>query len=259
MIIADPDLLLIPFGAAEFHARHFGLAGFSLRGLEITTAVPHALVSRARARPIRFNNGPVQFILERTREDLSGLEAQYALLRANLERICGDWQATVRGFLGRYFADVEAEISRSHEELARRSRPFAGLFEPRHWIFSALMPLPRAHLHLPDTPGGLSIDPDDVVRVDFAFWTGSRLVAVLIDTGATVLPRRRRALDRLAHADVDLVTVTKADLADGMSLLARLGRPFVEFWQDEPLPSGPFKGSAVMAAIDRAERPEPGA
>jgi len=252
MIITEPDLLFIPFGAAGFHARHFALAGFSPDGLALSTPVPHALVSRSLRRPIRINNGPVQFILERAREDLSGVDAQFALLRANLVRVCGDWQAPARDFLNRYFADVEAEIEAARATLEDWARPFAGLFEPRHWMFSALMPLPRAHIHLPRRPGGFEVEDDDLVRVDFAFWTGERLVAVVIDTGATLLPRQRRVRERLEAADLDLVTLGKSEIAADGSLLARLGERFRDFWQDEPLPSGPFKGATRLTTIARA-------
>ena len=253
MIISDPDLLLIPFGSAGFNGRHFTLAGFSLRGLELSTPVPHALISRGLGRAIRINNGPVQFILERRREDLSGIDAQFALLKSNLMRICGEWHAPARNFLARYFADVEAAVDAASAELEERARPFAGLFEPRHWMFSALMPLPRAHIHLPLTTGRFDVDPDDVVRVDFAFWTGERLVAVVIDTGSTMLARQRRARERLERADLDLVVLTRAELGESPSLLARLGPRFEAFWHDEPLPAGPFKGNTQLAAIERAE------
>ncbi len=253
MIIVDPDILLIPFGTANFHSRHFELAGFSPAGMAISTPVPHALVSRAAGRPIRINNGPVQFILERQLEDLSGVEAQFELLKTNLVRICGDWQAPARSFLTRYFSDVEAEIESGRSELEERARPFAGLFEPLHWMFSALMPLPRAHIHLPSGVGGFEAEQDDLVRVDFAFWTGTRIVCVVIDTGATLLPRQRRLRDRLARADLDLIILGKAELGGELSLLARLGTRFRQFWQDEPLPGGPFKGATRFTMIERIE------
>lgn len=250
MIINEPDLLLIPFGTASFNPRHFALAGFSLRGLDISTPVPHALIRRALKRPIRINNGPVQFILERRREDLSGVDAQFELLKSNLVRICGDWGAPARNFLTRYFAEVESEIETADAELKQRAEPFAGLFEPRHWMFSALMPLPRAHIHLPSTIGAFDIDADDVMRVDFAFWTGTRLVAVVIDTGSTLLPRQRRQRERLERADLDLVVLTKNELSQDGALLDRLGPQFRRFWQDEPLPAGPFKGATQLAAVE---------
>jgi hypothetical protein len=90
------------------------------------------------------------------------------------------------------------------------------------------------------------------VRVDFAFWTGERLVAVVIDTGATLLPRQRRLRERLAVADLDLVTLGKSEIAADGSLLARLGERFRDFWQDEPLPAGPFKGATRLTTIARA-------
>ncbi len=252
MIINQSDLLLIPFGSDTFHARHFTLAGFSLRGVEISTSAPHALICRSNRCPVRLNNGPVQFILERRLEDLSGLDVQFDLLKSNLMRVCGEWNVPGRLFLNRYFDEVEAEIDAASNELTKRSKNFPGLFEPRHWIFSAMMPLPRAHLHLSQPTGFYTIENNDLARVDFAFWNGKRLVAVVIDTGSTLLKKQRSVRDALSRADIDLVILSKSDLVNGEPLLGRLGEKFQNFWQDEVLPSGPFKGSTTLQVVEKA-------
>ena len=59
--------------------------------------------------------------------------------------------------------------------------------------------------------------------------------------------------ERLRRADLDLIVLGKSDLADTSSLLARLGSRFEAFWQDEPLPGGPFKGATQFNMIERAE------
>jgi hypothetical protein len=122
-----------------------------------------------------------------------------------------------------------------------------GLFVPADWSFSALRPLPQAHL----TAAGAAAP----IRVEFAFWTGSAMIAITLEGSASPRRQRREALAHLAAAGITLVTVPAAALQrEGAGVLARLlPAPFQRFWQDVRLPASPFGPPAFDAIIAAAD------
>jgi len=99
--------------------------------------------------------------------------------------------------------------------------------------------------------GRATIAYEGPVEVDAAFWTGDTLVAVIVAASSTPRPARIRELRRLEAAGITLVhlDMTTLDLGGDTALLARLGSPFIDFWQDEPLPLSPFRGRGLSAPI----------
>ena len=159
MITAQGDLLLIPFGTASFHPEKLELAGFSPDGLRLSSASPCVLIDRALRAPLRLSSAPLPVATPGIGEVARDVEGELRLLQHHLERLCGEWTRPPRRFLQRYFEEVRLEIARNEEVLAERAAPFAGLYEAAHWTFSALLPLPRAHLHLPDAGARASLLP----------------------------------------------------------------------------------------------------
>jgi hypothetical protein len=247
MITARDDLLLIPFGTASFHPEKVELAGFSPDGLRLWSASPCVLINRALRTPLRLNSGPLPVATPSLREVAADVEGEIRSLQSHLERLCGEWTRPPRRVLQRYFDEVQLEIERNRATLEERAAPFAGLYEAAHWTFSALLPLPRAHLHLPAPGARTSLDAADIVRVDFAFWTGAGLVAVVPAGQRTPTPAERRDRERLEAWGIDLRPYDPnhfAGTADG-GLLTFLGPAFTDFWKTEPLPSGMQKGAGL--------------
>jgi hypothetical protein len=251
MIRAHADLLLVPFGTARFHPERFELAGFSPDGLRLWSASPCVLIDRASGAPLRLNSVPLPAMTASLREGAPEVGGEIRLLQNELERLCGEWTKPPRQFLRRYFEEVRLEIEQNREILEARAAPFAGLYEAAHWAFSALLPLPRAHLHLPDPGARTSFDSADVVRVDFAFWTGADLVAVLTGGQRTPTPSARRDRERLDAWGIELRAYEPVRLksAAERGLLTFLGPTFKDFWKSEALPSGPPRGASLARLV----------
>jgi hypothetical protein len=180
-------------------------------------------VSAEPGTKLRLNNSAYSFgeipqggIGATTRERL-------AFLRSHLMDLCDLWAKRPRQFVDLYFRWIDAVIARDRAAIDERLRRFGGLFAREDYTFSALRPLPRAHLP---------------ARVDFAFWTGARLVAVdIVGDDA-----RRPAAPGIVQVEIPAAVIARDDPA---ALDAFLPPEFAAFWQDEPLPSGPFKASAL--------------
>ena len=97
--------------------------------------------------------------------------------------------------------------------------PFPGLYAPEDWAFSAPKPLPRAHLYAPRGTAATHWDIDDFVQVDFAFWSGDRLMAVLLNPGALTPSRAGERLTRLEQAGISVVHVEAENLAKEPAVL----------------------------------------
>lgn len=247
MITAHDDLLLIPFGTARFHPEKFELAGFSPDGLRLWSASPCVLINRALRVPLRLNSVPLPVATPGIGDVARDIDDELRQLQNHLERLCGEWNKPPRWFLQRYFEEARSEIEQNHKILEKRAAPFAGLYQAAHWAFSALLPLPRAHLHLPDPTTRASFDAADIVRVDFAFWTGAGLVVVVPDGQRTPTLAERRDRERLEAWGIEVRAYDPdrfADPTDGR-LLTFLGPAFRNFWRTEALPSGPPKGASL--------------
>jgi hypothetical protein len=198
---------------------------------------PEALF--AEGEPLRLSNGPFPFAEP---PDLIGnatLVARLALLREHLATQCGPWDRTARMFLDAYFAHIAAAIAGHADEIAVLAAKSGGIFAPADWSFSALRPLPQAHL--------------GAVRVDFAFWTGARIVAIELLGSASPRRQRKDELARLEAEGAVLVPVPASDLSrEGERLLARLLPPeFRRFWDGVVFPASPF-GAEALNEIVRA-------
>ena len=234
----DDDEILIPYGVSRPPADVLAVSLGEAGRISVECRAPHVVVSPSRRAPLRLSGGQYDFT------DRSGAAANETLerLRDGLARYCDLWRKAQRQFLAAYFDFIAAEVEAGGEELTARLKPFGDLYWPEDWAFAALRPLPQALLSI--APG---YDPANLVAVDFAFWTGSRAVAVVLRGSATADPGRAAALDALRGAGVAVVeapgnTWRAADIA------AILPDEFRRFWRDVPVPAGPF-GPALPDAL----------
>ena len=164
---------------------------------------------------------------------------QLDFLRDHLKHFCDLWARPPKLFLDRYFDFVAARIESHEGPLAEALKRFGSLYSHRDWALSAPRPLPRALL--PTMEGGYC-------PVDFAFWLGDRALAILLAGSGTPTGKdlERRAM--LNEADVEILELSVGGLArDGVSYLmdAALPGEFDRFWEDEIMPSSPFKGTSL--------------
>jgi hypothetical protein len=240
IVIPVPNILLIPYGTAEWSPDGIAVEGFTARSLRLRTAFPCAAINRAAREPLRLNNSRYDRAFAQSASADTTDEA--GIVRDYLKGLCQPWDKLAAGFIDTYFRVLSAIIDEHRDALAERLAPYQGLYDYRDWLFSAPKPLPRAHLHAPplDAAGG----PADFVRVDFAFWLGDRLVAVQ-SAGSALTPKRaREQADRLRLAGIQVVPLEARDLAGDKAhefFTRLLGSSGLAFWNNDVLPAGPFR------------------
>src|ERR1700722_2610396 len=142
------DALVIPYGCARVPAS--------------LATVPCATLLRARRRPLRLSDGGYDFAEPPSPAQLADRAAQLGFLRDHLARHCDPWAAYPRRFIAQYFAFVAWRVASLADDLGARLARFGDLYRIEDFGFSALRPLPRAHLR--------PLDGADWVATEFAFW-----------------------------------------------------------------------------------------
>ncbi len=199
---------------------------------------PRVEIDAAARDALRLNHGPYEFT-DLPEKAGSGTAAErMAILRDHITGFCDAFAKRPRQFVALYFRFIDAVIAADRGEIEARVKPFGGLFTADDYAFSALLPLPRAHL---------PVTGDQRLRADFAFWTGERLVAVDIpgdDARGSAWEARRAKLD---GAGIQRIEIPAAEIAKDDPAVVRAALPaeFAGFWRAEKMPSSPFKASAL--------------
>ena len=220
---SDEMKLLIPYGTAEWRPEARG---------------PEIAIETDAHDPLRLNDGPSDFAELPPAAGTGTVAERLAILRDHLTEFCDQWAKRPRQFVGLYFRFIDGVIAADGAAIDAHVAKFAGLFTAEDYAFSALRPLPRAHL---------PVAGDTRVRVDFAFWTGERLVAVDIagdEARGSAWEERARQLEA---AGIQRIEIPSAAVAkdDPDVLRAALPPEFAAFWRSEPLPSSPFKAMSL--------------
>jgi hypothetical protein len=110
--------------------------------------------------------------------------------------------------------------------------------------YNALLPIPQMQLYVHDVLdfGRWSFEPNNNFRVDFGFWSGTKLVAVEIDGNEPEGYARDIRRDRLLRrADVDVVHILNTEIdKHGMQLMVPLLPDSIRFdWTEAPVPERP--------------------
>ena len=243
MVVSLPDVLLIPYGTAEWSLDAMAIEGFSGRTLRLRTAFPCLALNRAAREPLRFNN---------SRYDLgfapipAGAPDERGLLKDYLKSLCRPWDNLSTQFLDAYFQFASDIVEEQRALLSEKLAPYAGLYDYKDWFFSAPKPIPRAHLFAPQE-GSAAGTTADFARVDFAFWLGDRLVAALSSQSFLTPKKAKGQADRLRLAGIEVVPFGPADLARGKAheFFMRMLGPSLAFWEGDMLPAGPFRTSLL--------------
>ena len=214
---------LIAYGTAEWRPE--------ARGAQV------AIDTEARD-PLRLNDGPYDFAELPPAAGTGTVAERLAILRDHLAEFCDQWAKRPRQFVALYFRFIDGVIAADRAAIGAHVKKFGGLFTADDYAFSALRPLPRAHL---------PVAGDTHVRVDFAFWTGERLVAVDIAGDEARGSAWQDRAQRLEGAGVQRVEIPSAAIAkdDPDVLRAALPTEFATFWRGEPLPSSPFRATSL--------------
>jgi len=225
---------LIPYGIASIDA-----STVDVQGGRIRCPTPFIPIVPNRDKILRLNGGQYDFPEEPNLRSIMDARAQLDFLHDHLRHYCDLWARPPKLFLECYFAFISAQVEANETQLAEKLAPYGTLFSVQDWILSAPRPLPRAHIR----------SERAYWPVDFAFWLGDRVLAVLLKGLETATSG-----DQVWSREVsgfDIVELEVAQLArDGAEYLARsLPAEFHVFWAGEPMPSSPFKGTFLDEII----------
>jgi hypothetical protein len=215
--IKIPDHILMPFGCPKWDKNQIQMDSVGLDGTYFVSNTKCAYIDKSKKQPLRMGDFKKFFPDDEssfpTIED--PLQAFGFAFRV-IEQNCELGTEHERKFLSLYRDYIIEEYV--HEFRASRgwlNVDQADYKENRDRIFAALMPFPQAHLYARDPFGSdfYGFAPERMFKVDFAFWTGSRLVGVEIDGGSHIGNARHVEKDRLlARAGVHLIHILNTEI-----------------------------------------------
>jgi hypothetical protein len=244
---------LIPYGTARLLPGTISVDQVSAESAVFECRTPYVLLDTERREPLRLNGDQYDFPESPPLRDFLETADQLDYLCEGLKRHCDLWRRNQKQFLDRYFDFVAAHVQDHRELLSQRLQAFGGLLNYSDWAFSALRPLPLAHLAAPSLSNDPNDKPGSPIRVDFAFWNGESLIAIDIIGSETRGPKAVERRKRLYRAGILVIDVPDILLGPnrGADFATALPDVFLKFWEGEFLPSGPIK-PATLATIRRS-------
>ncbi len=247
----NQELLCIPFGSDFYKPNSWELNTKTAGEFVPRPGVPAVMIDRGSRTPLKINNTIFTFKTPPRPGELIDAGAQLEFIRQFVDRLCGQWNKLLKLFIHNYFKDIKHEVENNGLVLDEKIEKVIGLCERRHWCFSALMPLPRAHIYAPCAKNSGNVEAQDYVCVDFAFWDGSELVIATIDSGQSLIGKKKLEWQRVVDLAPKIVKIPSDTLykAAPGTLLSLLGPQFRNFWSDELFPSTPFRGRGIADPI----------
>ena len=240
------DHLIIPFGRPKWDISKIRLVGVSTQATYFESDTPCAYLDKTRNNPLRLMDFRDLFPEpERFPEQLDDSTA-LEFVAGYLKTDCQLQTPSENLFLDLYFGFLTKSVVR-HSWL--RDQPAEKVPPPMtgtYWMFAGLMPLPQAHLYLEDPLRPTerhNIAPNTMVKVDFAFWTGKRVIAVEIDGGSHIGSENHVRKDRLLHrAGVEIIHILNDELTThGIKAIEKLlPEEITHYWKDEKYAYNPF-------------------
>lgn len=246
MSARETSPILVPYGVGRLPDDAFVAAD----GGGWTCRLRHAAIDPARRVPLRLNSGQLEFRDEPGAQAVRDAIGQTLYIRDLLKSYCDTFQKTPKLFLDRYFEFVLRQLEKHRPELEGLLAPYGAVYDYRHWAFSAWLPLPQAHIDLRPRPAAAPPASDDLLRADFALWSGDRFI--IIETGGGMASAKRRAALERARAAGTVVVAAPPDrlAADAEAFFPDVFSPaFARFWDGQRYPSGPFKPRGLGAGL----------
>jgi hypothetical protein len=207
------DVLVVPYGIDSWSIEELVLNRAGDGAISVDAPFPCAVIDKRNSKPLRLNS---EIFSVASNFNAQQRATPLTVLSDHLKGLCRTWDRLSLRFLDGYFEHIAKMLAVHHNVIATKLAPFAGLYVAEDWIFSAPKPLPRAHVHAPGNKSA-SRDTEDFVQadfaqVDFAFWLGERMVAVLSKPGTLTPARANERLARLEQADVTTIQFTAQDI-----------------------------------------------
>jgi hypothetical protein len=238
-MISIPNIILVPYGVDSWSVGDIGIKRLSDGTIRPDAPFPCTMIDTTGRKPLRLNSEALNIAPNlNARPDATPL----SVISDHLRSLCRTWDQLSLRFIDGYFVHLTNMLGVHRETIVEKLAPFAGLYAAEDWIFSALKPLPRAHIYAPRN-NGTTWETEDFVQVDFAFWLGERMVAVLSRPGTLTPARATQRLARLEQADVTMVHFAADDLVKEPTVLFNriIGDFGALIGSADIVPSSPFR------------------
>jgi len=242
--------LLIPFGVEKWRIEDVRVSGVSTDATYFESPAPLCHIDMSKADALRVHQIERVFPQPDQYHTSSTVEADLALVQSTIEQACQFDAASEKRFLRLYFEYIlDRSAPQGDDPLAEYRRTILPGSDAR-WAYEALLPLPQAHLYLRDPLAeSFSFTPERMFKVDFAFWTGKRLIAIEVDGKSHIGSPHHIVKDRLLQrANVHVIHIMNEELVKhGTAVIEKLlPREISKWWHhgdetERPVPSyGPY-------------------
>ncbi len=229
------DQLLIPFGGPKWSIDRISVVGVSTTGTYLQSDSPLAYIDKSKEQALRLRD--FKQIMPGTWPDIEVASEALHFIRDHLKEKCELATNHERRFLDLYFEFCQKSVA-APEYMARLygdRKNWKAPYDDDDWVFEALIPLPQAHLYQTNPlEDDYSFVPSRMMKVDFAFWTGKRLVAVEVDGGSHIGNESHVEKDRLLlRSGVHIVHILNSEITKyGIKVIERLlPSEIIEFWR----------------------------
>ena len=228
------DPLVIPYGVPSLRSGQVALHDGT-----VECPAPFVAIDRRAGKILQLNGNQYAFPEAPDLRAMTDAAVQSDFLRDHLKHYCDLWARPPKLFLDCYFEFAAKRVEQNETHLTKLLDPFGTLFSYRDWALSAPRPLPRAQLAAAE---------GSYAAVDFAFWLGDRVFAVLLVGSETPTNKKRDRCNALEAAGIEIVELSVNLLArEGSGYLASgvLPKEFDAFWEGDLIPSSPFQGTSL--------------
>lgn len=203
--------LIVPFGKPKWSIKNIRVAAVSTDATYFESDTPCAHIDKSSREPLRLAQFNEFFPTKHPYVDKYSEALKY--IHDSLIENCEVQTDHEREFLRLYFDWIFRVVKYKTHFRTRNDEELAQLMGA--WVFWPLMPLPQAHLYARD-PFESSLSsfvPDRMFKVDFAFWTGERFIAVEIDGSSHIGSEDHITKDRmLARVGVHVVHILNSEI-----------------------------------------------
>ena len=231
----------IAFGIVENPARVLSMPPASLQDGPILTPSLASFTSDTPA--LRLNSNGWMSLPAEVMATLRTHAALKDYCRRRIEKKASIFDRPLQDFLTGYLDAVEAEVRDHAGGLPGGASWDAALYAGADWFFSALLPLPNAHLELTGEEREAT-GAERCIRFDVLFWTGTALVAVTLERLSMQTSRQRQERARFAALRPDIAFVTIPREQNRMRLQSHLPGVCGRFWRGLRYPLGPYRPDA---------------
>jgi hypothetical protein len=223
------DHLIVPFGRPKWEIENIRISKVTPNGTYLEGKIPFAYIDKNAGKALQIADFwdvvPDNFVgsfkrvsphFDRSEYDFDDISNnavrefghRFQIIYTYLKTRCelgSNYESKFLDIYFDYWSDKAWEHGPSIFSLQEQLRP--------------LLPLPQAHLYLEDD---LLACKTHMQKVDFAFWTGHRIVAIEIDSDNKQLPDVVRRDRRYRDSGIEVIHILNSEIEEFMSSIMNL-------------------------------------